>query len=170
MGSPPSPDLLFSWYNDPERVAPYDRFSVDTHDSFVAAMTAGAEDPTSLAPKYIVEEKSTGKPIGFVGWYRAHPVLEYLDIWYVLGDPAARGKGYGSEAVGLLIDHLFETQTVERIGATCDIENVPSYRLLERLGFRREGTLLASLFHHGKWHNIHIYGVTRKEWGSKRPA
>jgi RimJ/RimL family protein N-acetyltransferase len=169
-GLPSEYDLLFSWYNDAERVAPFDRFSVDSFDSFVAAMAAAPEDPTSLAPKFIVEEKATGKPIGFIGWYQAHPVLEYLDVWYVLGDTAARGKGYGSEAVGLLVDHLFETSSIERIGATVDVENVPSYRLLERLGFRREGTLRWSLFHHGRWHDVFVYGVTRAEWAAKRPA
>jgi [ribosomal protein S5]-alanine N-acetyltransferase len=169
-GVPSEYDLLFSWYNDPERVAPFDRFSVDTYDSFVAAMNSAPEDPTSLAPKFAVEEIATGKAIGFVGWYRPHPVLEYLDVWYVLGDTAARGKGYGSEAVGLLVDHLFATQTVERIGATVDVENVPSYRLLERLGFRREGTLRSSLFHHERWHDVYVYGVTRAEWTPKVPT
>jgi [ribosomal protein S5]-alanine N-acetyltransferase len=156
--------LLFGWYNDPEVVAPYDRFTVDTMDSFVASIESAIDDPVSLAPRFVVERRETPGAIGFVGFYRAHPVLEYVDVWYVLGDQAARGKGYGKEAVGLLIDHLYATQSVERIGATCDVDNVPSYRLLDGLGLRREGTLRSALFHHGRWHDVHVYGVTRSEW------
>jgi RimJ/RimL family protein N-acetyltransferase len=156
--------VLFGWYNDPEVVAPFDRFTVDTMDSFVAAVEAADRDPASLAPRFVVERRETPGPIGFVGYYRAHPVLEYLDVWYVLGDRAARGKGYGKEAVGLLIDHLYATTALERVGATCDVENVPSYRLLEGLGLRREGTLRSALFHHGRWHDVHVYGITRLEW------
>lgn len=161
--------LLFGWFNDPEVVAPYDRFTVDTMDSFVAGVESASNDPASLSPRFVVERVGAPGPIGFVGFYRAHPVLEYVDVWYVLGERAARGKGYGSEAVRLLVDHLFRTLSVERVGATCDVENVPSYRLLEGLGFRREGTLKSALFHHGRWHDVHVYGVIRPEWRSRPP-
>ncbi|HXW66328.1 MAG TPA: GNAT family protein [Thermoplasmata archaeon] len=161
--------LLFSWYNDPEIVAPFDRFEVDTLDTFVAAVESAASDSASLAPRFVVERRERPGPIGFVGYYRAHPVLEYLDVWYVLGDRATRGKGYGREAVGLLVGHLFATTSVERVGATCDVENVPSFRLLEGLGLRREGLLRSALFHHGRWHDVLVYGVTRSEWKARPP-
>jgi RimJ/RimL family protein N-acetyltransferase len=156
--------LLFGWYNDPEVVAPFDRFSVDTTESFVRSVESAPNDPASLAPRFVVERREAPGPIGFVGHYTPHPVLEYVDVWYVLGDRSARGKGYGRESVELLIDHLYATSTVERVGATCDVENTPSYRLVEGLGLRREGTLRSALFHHGRWHDIYVYGITRSEW------
>ncbi len=161
--------LLFGWFNDPEVVAPYDRFSVDTMDSFVASVESASTDPSSLAPRFVVERRATPGPIGFVGHYKPHPVLEYLEVWYVLGDTAARGRGYGKEAVGLLIGHLFATTAFARIGAVCDVENVPSFRLLEGLGLRREATLRSALFHHGRWHDVYAYGVTRPEWSARTP-
>jgi len=160
---------ILPWYNDPEIVAPYDRFGVDTFDDFARSLGEAARDPASLAPRYGVEVRASGALVGVVGHYRAHPVLESIDVWYVLGVPEARGKGYGSEAVGLLVGHLFATEPFERVGATCDVENVPSVRLLERVGFRREGTLGSILFHHGRWHDVHVYGVTRREWAARRP-
>jgi RimJ/RimL family protein N-acetyltransferase len=161
--------LLFGWYNDPEVVAPYDRFSVDTMDSFAAGVESAAGDPKSLSPRYVVERQGTPGPIGFVGHYEPHPVLEFVDVWYVLGDRAQRGKGYGREAVRLLVDHLFDSTPVERVGATCDVENAASYRLVEGLGFRREGTLRSALYHHGKWHDVYFYGLLREEWKQGRP-
>jgi RimJ/RimL family protein N-acetyltransferase len=162
---------LFGWYNDPEVVAPYDRFTVDSMDSFIASVEEAAGDPTSLAPRFVVERREAPGPIGFVGHFRAHPVLETVEVWYVLGDTNARGKGYGSEAVRLLIDHLYASGSLERVGAVCDVENVPSYRLLEGLGLRREGTLRSALFHHGQWHDVLVFGITRTEWASiRRPA
>ncbi|MFZ0699204.1 MAG: GNAT family protein [Thermoplasmata archaeon] len=156
--------LLFEWYQDPELVAPFDRYEPDTLDAFAAGLAVAAEDPASLYPRYTVDLRASGATVGCVGWYRAHPVLEYIDVWYVLGDPAQRGKGLGREAVELLVTELFRTQTVQRIGATCDVENVPSARLLDRIGFRREGTLCSALFHHARWHDVYVYGVTRSEW------
>ena len=154
---------IFAWYNDPEVVAPFDRFSLDRFDEFVRLVETAPHDPVSLAPRFVIETKAPTEVVGVVGHYRPHPVLESVDVWYVVGRREARGRGLGREAVGLLVDHLFETETVERVGATCDVENVPSVRLLEGLRFRREGTLRSALFHHGSWHDIHVYGITRAE-------
>ena len=160
-------DSVFSWYNDPEVVPPFDRFSVDTFEEFRDAVANAGEDPASLAPRFAVERKDDARVVGVVGHYRAHPVLEYTDVWYILGDRPSRGRGFGKEAVRLLTDHLFRTTALERVGATCDVDNVPSYRLLESLGFRLEGTLRSALYHHGKWHDVRVYGVTRPEWEAK---
>ena len=162
---------VFAWYNDPEIVAPFDRFSVDTFDEFTRAVDSASDDPASLAPRFAVVRRDDGTVVGVVGHYRAHPVLEYTDLWYVLGDPNARGQGFGRESVRLLTGHLFTTSPVERVGATCDVENVASYRLLEGLGFRHEGTLRSALFHHGRWHDVRVYGITRSEWAARdRPS
>jgi RimJ/RimL family protein N-acetyltransferase len=154
---------IFAWYNDPDIVAPYDRFSVDSYEEFVRAVELAPDDPTSLAPRSVVERLEDGRVLGVVGHYRAHPVLAITDIWYVLGERSERGKGYGSGAVGLLVDRLSAAEVVERIGATCDVDNAPSYRLLEKVGFRREGTLRSVLFHHQAWHDVHVYGITRAD-------
>ena len=171
---PPRPSdvmTLFGWFNDPETVAPYDRFSVDTLEEFEAGLAAAPDDPRSLSPRFVVERKSDHQILGFVGHYQAHPVLSLIEVWYVLGERAERGKGYGREAVGLLVDYLFHEQSVERVGASCDVENTPSYKLLERLGFRHEGTLRSALHHHSAWHDVRVYGVTRSEWAARaRPA
>lgn len=169
--APPDLSVLYRWYNDAEVVAPFDRFAIDTFASFESALRAAPNDPRSQAPRFVVEPRDDpGHVVGMVGHYLAHPVLEITDVWYVLGEIAARGKGYGQEAVALMVTHLFASQEHGRIGATCDVENVPSSRLLERIGFRREGTLRAALFHHGRWHDVAVYGITRSEWAARPPG
>lgn len=165
--APADREGIFAWYNDPEIVAPFDRFGVDTFEEFARSLEAAPNDPASLAPRFVVERREQGDVVGVVGHYRAHPVLEYVDVWYVLGRSEARGHGLGKEAVGLLVDHVFRAETVERVGAIVDVENVPSFKLLERLGFRREGTLRSALFHHSRWHDVLVYGVTRPDWSAR---
>jgi len=159
---------VFPWYNDPEIVSPHDRFASETYDEFVRSLEAARQDPVSLAPRFGIERKEPRELIGVVGHYRPHPVLETVEVWYIIGRRDARGRGHGREAVELLVDHLFRSETIERVGATCDVANEPSVRLLERLGFRREGTLRSALFHHGTWHDIHVYGITRAESAARR--
>ena len=162
--------VVHAWYTDPELVAPFDRFAPDTFDDFVRSIETATDDPASLAPRFGVEESRTTRLVGVVGHYVAHPVLEYLDVWYLLGDREVRGRGYGREAVGLLVGYLFATRSIERVGASIDVENTASNRLVEGLGLRLEGTLRSALFHHGRWHDVRLYGVTRSEWAEKHPA
>jgi RimJ/RimL family protein N-acetyltransferase len=154
---------VFEWYGDPELVSPYDRYFTDTFESFTRSVGEAADDPLSLAPRFAIEPRSVPGVVGVVGSYQAHPVLETVEVWYLVGDPAARGHGYGQEAVGLLVDHLFRTTSIERVGVTCDVENAASVRLAEGLGFRREGTLRRAFYHHGRWHDAFQYGVNRSE-------
>ncbi|HUI38320.1 MAG TPA: GNAT family protein [Thermoplasmata archaeon] len=163
---PEEPDLpwIFDWYNDPETVAPFDRFSLDTFPSFRHAVETAPGDPRSTAPRFVFERLADRELLGVVGYYEPHPILETVEVWYVLGEPSQRGKGFGRDAVGLLVDHLFRDREYERVGATSDVDNRASVRLLEGLGFHREGTLRSALRHHGRWHDAAIYGVTRSDW------
>ena len=160
---------VLGWYFDAELVAPHDRFVAETPEALAESVESAPNDPLSLAPRFAIERRAERDLVGVVGYYRGHPVLEYLDVWYLVGSPAARGHGVGKEAVGLLVDHLFRTTSVERVGATIDAENATSLRLVERLGFRLEGTLRSALFHHARWHDVRIYGVSRSEWAGRAP-
>ena len=78
-----------------------------------------------------------GKMIGNV--YLGKRDFDSLEIGYVL-NRRFWGMGYAAEACGALISLAFQ-QGAHRIYAECDPENSASWRLLERLGFRREGHL-----------------------------
>ena len=164
---PPRPEdtrQLFDWLNEPEVAFPWDSFGVDSYHVFENGLHSASASEQSLYPRFVIALRSDERPIGVVGYYRAHPVLEGYDLWYDICEPAERGKGYGKEAVRLLSGYLFANTHVERLGAVCDVENVASYRLLESLGYKREGTLHHALFHHGEWHDAHLYGVNREAW------
>jgi RimJ/RimL family protein N-acetyltransferase len=161
---------VFDWYGDPELVSPYDRFFTDTFESFSRSVRDAPNDPLSLAPRFAVEPLAVPGAVGVVGHYQSHPVLETQEVWYLIGDSSARGHGYGRQAVGLLVDHLFRSTSIERVGATCDVENVASARLAEGLGFRREGTLHGAFYHHGRWHDAYLYGITRTERSVPAPS
>jgi ribosomal-protein-alanine N-acetyltransferase len=167
---PPAPadyPLLYSWFSDPEVVAPYDRFLSESYDEFVRSMAGNENDPASLVPRFVIERTDPPGAVGVVGHFLAHPVLETIEVWYIVGDRDARGKGYGRQAVELLTDHLFRTTSVERVAATSDVDNAASCRLVEGLGFRREGTLRRAFYHHARWHDVHVFGITRADWAAR---
>jgi RimJ/RimL family protein N-acetyltransferase len=82
--------------------------------------------------------------------------------------PEHQGKGYASEAAGALVDLLFDTTSVHRITASLDPLNDASIRLLERLGFQREGIARLGLLIRGEWVDDLIYSLLRSDWSASR--
>jgi RimJ/RimL family protein N-acetyltransferase len=168
---PPSTEdtsLLFDWLNDPEVISPFDRFEVESFRSMEEAIHRSSEDPQSLAPRFLIIRRKGDVPIGVVGYFKSNTALDTIDVWYVVTVEGERGRGYGHEAVRLLVDYLFAHFRVERVGATSDIDNPASRALVRSLGFREEGKLRRALFHHGEVHDVVVYGITRSEWGDSK--
>ncbi len=82
--------------------------------------------------------------------------------------PEARGKGYCSEAVSIMVDYLFLSKNIPRIQAVISEGNVASKRVLEKNGFTKEGVIRKLLFTAGKWWDGTLYSVLRDEWGSPK--
>lgn len=76
---------------------------------------------------------------------------------------AARGQGYGPEAIRLIVDYLFETTPATRIEGSTDIENVASQRALEKAGFTREGIARKAQFRAGELHDLVLYSRLRSD-------
>jgi RimJ/RimL family protein N-acetyltransferase len=82
---------------------------------------------------------------------------------------SAWGQGYATEAVARLIGHAFDDLELHRLGADVDPRNEPSIKLLERLGFQREGLLRERYHLAGEIQDSLILGLLRSEWGARRP-
>lgn len=80
-------------------------------------------------------------------------------------DPAYGGKGYATEAVKALIEVCFTQLGLRRITAECFADNTASWRLMERLGMRREAhTVKDSLHRDGQWRDGLLYAILAEEW------
>ncbi|HEY4189577.1 MAG TPA: GNAT family protein [Candidatus Limnocylindrales bacterium] len=91
----------------------------------------------------------------------AEPLI--ADIGYSL-DPAVQGRGYGTEAIAELVRYLFEDRSKHKVCADCDIRNDRSWRLLERVGFRREGVMQEAFWDGDGWASEYLYGMLASDW------
>jgi RimJ/RimL family protein N-acetyltransferase len=83
-------------------------------------------------------------------------------------DPAVEGHGYATEAVRELIRLSFEELGLRRLVAHCFAANEASWRLMERVGMRREvHTVKESLHRSGEWMDGMSYALLAEEW--RRP-
>ena len=79
------------------------------------------------------------------------------------------GGGYAQEAILRLLEYLFETLQLHRVFALIDPTNVPSLRLVERLGFRREGHFIENYWdnHTNAWVDEYHYAMLQREWQNR---
>ena len=78
---------------------------------------------------------------------------------------AVRGQGLSGEATKAAVDAAFRTYpSLRKVRAHTDAKNVASTRVLEKLGFLREGILRSNQYDKGKFVDEAIYGLLRKEW------
>jgi RimJ/RimL family protein N-acetyltransferase len=87
------------------------------------------------------------------------------EIWYLV-EPESWGAGIATEAAKHLVDFGFRELGFHRIWATCLPENPASARVLEKLGMRKEGSLVKNLKIHGVWKSSFLYAILSEEWNS----
>lgn len=78
-------------------------------------------------------------------------------------DPAHQRKNIAAESVRCLLDYLFTTLNKHRVIANTDTKNISSCRLLEKLGFRREGHFIENIFFKGAWGDEYQYAMLNSE-------
>ncbi|MFF2371938.1 GNAT family N-acetyltransferase [Agromyces sp. NPDC058110] len=86
-----------------------------------------------------------------------------LEIGWVV-HPAFQGRGLAREAAAAVMDVAFGTLRAHRVHALLDARNAASAALCERLGMRREATILEEEFNDGEWQDTAMYGILRREW------
>ncbi len=109
---------------------------------------------------------------GFMGWcacFRWNPVHRSLGIGYCLGEDAW-GQGVATEAVGAMLSWAYSAFDLNRVDAELDTRNAASARVLEKLGFQREGLRREDCVVAGEVSDSWIYGLLRRDWHSLQPS
>ena len=84
-------------------------------------------------------------------------------------DPSCGGRGLATEAVSELLRLCFEGLGLRRVTASCFADNTASWRLMERVGMRRETHAVAESLHRsGAWLDGLQYALLAEEWRRAR--
>jgi RimJ/RimL family protein N-acetyltransferase len=110
-----------------------------------------------------MDREVDGAFVGWLGLTRWNPTYRTASLGYCLDD-AAWGHGYATEAAGALLAWGFDTWDLNRVQAETDTRNLTSARVLEKLGFVREGTLREDCVVNGEVSDSWVFGLLRREW------
>ena len=102
------------------------------------------------------------------GWGQREVVEKTVGVEAELGwtfDPAYQGRGFATEAIRALISICFDDLGLRRVVASCFVANEPSWRLMERIGMRREAHNVADSLHRDRgWLDGYLYALLAEEW------
>jgi [ribosomal protein S5]-alanine N-acetyltransferase len=130
-------------------------------ERFIAACRQMAEDGSGARP--VIESLSDGVFLGWCGLTRWNPDYRSASLGYCYHE-AAWGHGYATEAAEGLLRWAFDALDLNRVQAETDTRNTASAHVLEKLGFRREGTLREDCIVNGDVSDSWVYGLLRREW------
>jgi RimJ/RimL family protein N-acetyltransferase len=142
-------------------------------------------DPDRMAKTLVILAPGPGDRAGEVvigdlmiapedAWAQAEVADEAAGTQAEIGwciDPAAEGQGFATEAVRELIRVAFEELGLRRVFANCFAANESSWRLMERLGMRREALNRKDSLHRtGEWMDGTTYALLADEWRGAQPG
>ncbi|MBI1957282.1 MAG: GNAT family N-acetyltransferase [Candidatus Niyogibacteria bacterium] len=104
------------------------------------------------------------KPIGTIGLHDIHWRDRTATMGFMIGEKDCWGKGYGTEALMLVLHYAFHALNLHKICASVSAFNGRSLRCQEKCGFVREGLLKAHHFKNGAYHDTIVTAVFRDNW------
>ncbi|TDV41350.1 GNAT family N-acetyltransferase [Actinophytocola oryzae] len=111
-----------------------------------------------------VIDSETGELLGGVSWHAVDYGGTVSSSAWNIGIgllPEARGRGVGTIAQRMLVDHLLASTDLDRIEASTDVDNVAERKALEKAGFLREGVLRGAQLRGGIRRDLVHYGLVR---------
>ncbi len=158
-----------AWLTDPEviegliHIVPLS--SLDEDRWFEGAMRREPEErPLAIE----IKDGSDWKYVGNIGFINLEWPPRCAEFGIFIGDKSLWDKGYGTEALELLLQHGFETLNLNRIYLRVFSTNLRAVHSYEKAGFVLEGTLRQAVYRHGRYADMLIMGILRSEWQARR--
>lgn len=117
---------------------------------------------------FIIVERAGGRPIGECGLLRMMPAWRTTDLSIIIGERDAWGRGFGREAITLLLDYAFGALNFHRVAIGVVGFNQRALRFYEQVGFRREGVQRDGYFFEHQYHDFVMMSILDHEFRAAR--
>jgi RimJ/RimL family protein N-acetyltransferase len=158
--------LLQPWMNDSDvtrNLRGYRPLSLRDEEAFIDSISKN-EHAIGLG----IAIRETDRLIGATGLHDLDFRNRHAQFGIHIGDKNEWGKGYGSEATGLIVCYAFETVNLNRVWLHVYEDNRRGIRCYEKIGFQQEGVLRQDSYRDGRYRNTIVMGILRAEWEARR--
>ncbi len=157
-------DFLFHLENEEKlwevsnTIAPYSRFVLNEY------LEHGHRDIYEVKQlRLVICLNESDDPIGFIDLYDFDPRNSRVGVGIVIFPEGFRGKGFSSEALGIICDYAFKYLKVHQVFAGITEDNKASISLFETAGFKRNGIKMDWTYSQGRFKNEYLYQLIRAE-------
>lgn len=102
--------------------------------------------------------------IGNVGLQSINLINRSAEFAIIIGANGQRGKGLGTQVTAVTLYHAFVKLGLNRVWSGTADDNEGMNRIFLKLGFQKEGHFREGMWRHGLFHDIHCYGILKKEF------
>lgn len=141
---------------DTEYAVPH---NVDFYKSQIQSFSA---DPNII--EFGIRALENNNLIGFVSLHSIEWNNQTAALAIGIGDTNSRGKGFGCEAIKLILNYAFNELNLNRVGLDVIGNNQKAISCYQKCGFIVEGTVREAVFRDGKKYNRIYMGILREEW------
>ncbi len=155
------------WHNDPEIMALFALTKTGPKEYWSAWLEKRLGSPDAIY--FGIVRNSDGRLIGHIHLeeiYWSHRLCRDLGI--LIGEKEEWSKGFGTEAMELLIQYAFEEAGFHRLELMTFDFNKRGMRVWEKCGFRKEGVMRRARLASGEWHDLVFYAILEDEYRSRR--
>ena len=116
-----------------------------------------------------IAARESDELVGITGLHQIELKDRHATFGIVIGEKSEWGKGYCTEATGLMLGYAFDTLNLHRVALHVAEHNVAGIRSYLKVGFRQEGVLREAMFREGRYHNLLAMAILRDEWRARQP-
>lgn len=132
---------------------------------------AQMEKDESAVPFSIYTREDTPRLVGLVVIKDIFWQARHCSFFIGIGQREDRGRGYGSDAVRVLLRYCFNEMNMHCVRLEVIAYNEAARRTYERIGFRHDGAMRAFVNRDGVYYDVECMSLLRSEWvDSLRPA
>jgi len=129
-----------------------------------------ADEEAGHRTTWAIETLEDGRLIGVVGLHSINRHHHRARVFVMIGRLADHGKGYGTDAIGCLLEHAFTRGGWHRLSMRVLPDNQAMLRSAEKCGFRREGTSREAWFVDGEFRDDVRLAILEQDWRGVVPA
>ncbi len=158
-------ESYLKWFNDPEitqYLSMFRPFTRMMEEDWIENLKN--RDDTIAFAITIPDENNVEKLIGNCGLHALDWKNRVAEVGITIGEKEYQSKGYGTEAMELLLDYGFKTVNLNRIQLRVYEFNSRAINSYNKIGFVNEGRMRQAIFINGEYHNIIFMSLLQEEW------
>jgi len=157
--------LLHKWFNDQRVLEDLGAQHISFCTSMDREFQIVDEMMTNRSKRYfMIQSLEGGRDVGLIGLDKIDLRNASAELQIIIGDVECWGKGFGGEAICVLLDHAFSRMNLHRVYLRVADYNDRAITCYKACGFQAEGRLRHDHFHKGAYRDALVMSILKEEF------